>query len=297
MAVRDRSQELYQLFDLYRVQAMNGAVAVDVPISTTTVCGGAREGTGRFNEFAQAFALEISSVAENIGRLTRLMQSQNVFDDHGQEISGLSGIVKGKLQQLHDDLEALIVLKEELSAPAATFFSTDHNSHSEKGSVKHCDTVVHTLRARLVKTSNLYRTALQERTAALKNSASRRSHFTSDRPSTFESALFSQQQQEVAVVNSNSLYFRQRQDAMREIEAAVQEVSVLFQDFTRLVHEQEESIVRIDADVDDSLRNVNAGTNEIMRYLASLSSNRGLILKIFAILFFFLLFFGFVVVR
>jgi syntaxin 5 len=34
-----------------------------------------------------------------------------------------------------------------------------------------------------------------------------------------------------------------------------------------------------------------------MTYIANLSSNRGMILKIFAILFVFLLFFGFVVVR
>eukprot|EP00658_Telonema_sp_P-2_P012188 TRINITY_DN14643_c0_g1_i2.p1 TRINITY_DN14643_c0_g1~~TRINITY_DN14643_c0_g1_i2.p1 ORF type:complete len:104 (+),score=25.35 TRINITY_DN14643_c0_g1_i2:125-436(+) len=87
------------------------------------------------------------------------------------------------------------------------------------------------------------------------------------------------------------------QRRVRDIESAVNEVGDIFRDFTTMVEEQNEGIIRIDQDVSSALTNVNAGTNELMKYLASLSNNRGLIIKIFAVLFAFLLFFGFVVVR
>ncbi len=50
---------------------------------------------------------------------------------------------------------------------------------------------------------------------------------------------------------------------------------------------------RIDQDVDDSLHNVNEGQSELLKYFHSISSNRKLILKIFAILLFFVVFFIF----
>jgi len=50
---------------------------------------------------------------------------------------------------------------------------------------------------------------------------------------------------------------------------------------------------RIDDNVDDSLANVSAGENELLKYLSSLSNNRMLALKVSAILFVFLIFFMF----
>lgn len=45
--------------------------------------------------------------------------------------------------------------------------------------------------------------------------------------------------------------------------------------------------------MDDSLANVSAGENELLKYLSSLSNNRMLALKVSAILFVFLIFFMF----
>lgn len=46
--------------------------------------------------------------------------------------------------------------------------------------------------------------------------------------------------------------------------------------------------------MDESLVNVSAGENELLKYFSSLSNNRMLALKVFAILFVFLIFFMFV---
>lgn len=51
--------------------------------------------------------------------------------------------------------------------------------------------------------------------------------------------------------------------------------------------------LRIDDNVDDTLANVSAGENELLKYFSSLSNNRMLALKVSAILFVFLIFFMF----
>ena len=318
---RDRSQELYQLFEGVRAArqmysstadgvSAKSAVAQSPMPGALPIAGGGN-GSSRndlqvFNDFAQAFAKEISQVSENVMRLTKLMQQQTLFDEKGKEIASLTTIVKTALGRLHDDMETLALLKDRAAAASrnqsSSWIRSDDGNNAAAS--RHNETVVDTLRSRLVKTGQQFKTVLQERTKTLKETASRRNQFSSDRPTSFESALFREQeggggQQELQLTthNSTSQYYKQRYEAVREVEAAVMEVGELFQDFTRLVHEQDEVLVRIDNDVEDSLRNVNAGGNELLRYLSNLSSNRGLIIKILGVLFAFLLFFGFVVVR
>ena len=50
---------------------------------------------------------------------------------------------------------------------------------------------------------------------------------------------------------------------------------------------------RIDDNVDDTLANVHAGENELLKYFTNLSDNRMLAAKVFGILFVFLIFFMF----
>jgi syntaxin 5 len=290
---RDRSLELQQYFDSLRGQSSaSPSSVVEAPVTV-------HPDVNVFNEFAQAFAKEIASLSSNIMNLAKITQQQSVFEEDSQEISALTTVVKTQLQRLHNDMDTLAGLKEHAmrSQRGSSFFS----SNAQKEAERHTSAVVDTLKGRLANTGQQFKSVLQSRKDNLKDTALRRNQFTSDRSTTFESALFrdqqSHEQQQMLMNPSNTQYYRQRADAVREIEAAVNEVGELFHDFTRLVHEQDELVVRIDSNVDDALRDVNAGSNELMRYLASLSSNRGLILKVFGVLFVFLIFFGFIVVR
>lgn len=299
---RDRSLELYLIFD--QLKAQRGQIATAPP---KRLAAEASAPTTQFYAASQAFGRELASVSELVGSLARLIKEQSDFQDHGSEIASLTNIVKGKLSQLHEDIGLLQTLKEDAAASLRRGAGVQAERHGEA--------VVSTLRSKLVHASQSFKTVLQQRTDAIKATVTRRSRFTSDRPMTFESALFQQaddgaqpppvagpsagggQQQELQLATQNVNHYRQRHDAVRQIEAAVSEVATMFQDFTRIVHEQEELVIRIDADVDDALTHVEAGSGELLRYLANISSNRGLILKIFGILFVFLLFFGFVIVR
>ena len=57
------------------------------------------------------------------------------------------------------------------------------------------------------------------------------------------------------------------------------------------VQEQGELAIRIDENIDDSLQNVDSAQAQLLKYLNSISSNRWLIMKVFAVLVLFLVIF------
>lgn len=58
-----------------------------------------------------------------------------------------------------------------------------------------------------------------------------------------------------------------------------------------LISEQEESIMRIDANVEESEMNIEAAHGELLKYFRSVTSNRWLMVKIFAtVIVFFIIF-------
>nr|VZI38669.1 unnamed protein product [Spirometra erinaceieuropaei] len=86
-------------------------------------------------------------------------------------------------------------------------------------------------------------------------------------------------------------YLQSRHETVRTIEHTIVELGQIFQQLATMVHEQEESVQRIDANVEDAVASVEAGHNELLRYFRSVSSNRWLMFKVFGVLFAFLLFF------
>ena len=68
----------------------------------------------------------------------------------------------------------------------------------------------------------------------------------------------------------------------RSIESTVAELGGIFSQLAGLVQEQGELIQRIDADIDATGANVEGAHSQIVKYYASVNSNRGLILKTFA---------------
>lgn len=312
---RNRSSELYALFE--QACAHTDVAKCGRLASSSTRSSGEVQ---TFNKFAQTFATNIASVSDDIMRLTKLIGRQTAFDDQSPEATALTQKVKANLQRLHGDIDVLEELKTRaVESQRRNILQSNRTSSqsvlgpntyrgsgdaSAKATQQHSDAVVDTLKFQLANMGQSFRVTLQKQSSNLKSNAERRHMFTAaDRPQTFESALFmdkeqqQQQQQQLFAGTGTDRYYQQRMEAVRQIESSVAQVGELFSDFSRLVQEQSDIVVRIDNDVDDAVRHVNAGSNELMRYLTSVSSNRGLIVKLFAILFFFLLFFGFVVVR
>ena len=57
------------------------------------------------------------------------------------------------------------------------------------------------------------------------------------------------------------------------------------------VQEQGEMAVRIDENIDDTLSNVESAQTQLLKYLDTISSNRWLVMKIFAVLMVFMVIF------
>ncbi|KAM7534329.1 hypothetical protein Aperf_G00000115724 [Anoplocephala perfoliata] len=101
----------------------------------------------------------------------------------------------------------------------------------------------------------------------------------------------SQQQQKMLYRDQTEAYLAARHDTVQTIEHTIVELGEIFQQLATMVHEQEERVERIDANVEDSLVSVESGHTELLKYLRSVSSNRWLMFKVFGILLIFFIFF------
>lgn len=82
---------------------------------------------------------------------------------------------------------------------------------------------------------------------------------------------------------------------MQNIEATIVELGTIFQQLAHMVKEQEEIVQRIDGNVEQSEMNIEAAHSEILKYFQSVTSNRWLMIKVFAVLIvFFIIFVVFV---
>jgi len=86
------------------------------------------------------------------------------------------------------------------------------------------------------------------------------------------------------VLKSGSTYYTDRAAAVENLEGAIEDVAEMFQEFAVVLEQQREMVLRIDENVDAALVDVEIGQSELVKYYQSISSNRGLMLKIFLVL-------------
>jgi syntaxin 5 len=104
-------------------------------------------------------------------------------------------------------------------------------------------------------------------------------------------AVTQQQQQEQQQDRSMESYMSAHADAVTSIQDSVQNLSSVYQDLIEIVDRENEVVIRIDDNVRVSAENVREGSNQLRQYLNSMSGNQWLVLKVFAILITFSVFF------
>lgn len=100
-----------------------------------------------------------------------------------------------------------------------------------------------------------------------------------------------QQKQLLIYEDETDQYLEERASTMQSIESTIVELGTIFNQLATMVHQQEEMITRIDSNVSETVMNVEAAHESLLRYFASVTNNRWLILKVFGILFFFFIVF------
>ncbi|KAM0941441.1 putative target SNARE coiled-coil domain, syntaxin/epimorphin, syntaxin-5, Sly1p-binding protein [Dioscorea sansibarensis] len=97
------------------------------------------------------------------------------------------------------------------------------------------------------------------------------------------------------VVPRQENYTQSRVVALQNVESTISELGGIFTQLATMVAQQGELAIRIDDNMDDSLTNVEGARSALLKHLSQISSNRWLLIKIFAILILFLLVFVFFV--
>ena len=90
-------------------------------------------------------------------------------------------------------------------------------------------------------------------------------------------------------------YLAARAGALAQVESTITELGGIFGQLAALVADQGEVALRIDEHVGEALGAVDGAQAQLLRHLATISSNRWLVLKCLGVLLAFALFFIFVV--
>ena len=99
------------------------------------------------------------------------------------------------------------------------------------------------------------------------------------------------QQQQQQLFMNGQIDMSDRADKMQLIESTIVELGTVFNQLAHIVQDQGETITRIDMNISETTANVEAAHDALLRYFASINSNRWLILKVFGVLFFFFIIF------
>lgn len=285
-----------------------------------------------FNRKASQIGLGIHETSQKIARLAKLAKKSSMFNDPIMEIQELTALIKTDITTLNSAvLDLQNIQKIDL---ADENYSEDRVVHSNAvcddlknklmGATKHLQDVL-TTRTENIKahenrrqifsknplqhppkpttepppwsnSTNAFETESSQQTSGLPsngipagNQLRRRLAVENTPSQQMEMSLVQQ------VVPRHEEYAQNRASALHNVESTITELSGIFTHLATMVAHQGELAIRIDDNMDESLANVDGAHSSLLRHLNRISSNRWLMIKIFAILIFFLMIFIFFV--
>ncbi|KAI5105258.1 syntaxin 5 [Silurus meridionalis] len=250
-----------------------------------------------FTLMAKRIGKDLSNTFAKLEKLTILAKRKSLFDDKAVEIEELTYIIKQDLNSLNKQIAQLQDLVRSRSGQNRRHIQT------------HSNTIVVSLQSKLASMSNDFKSVLEVRTENLKQQRSRREQFSqapvSSSPllaNNFSSSVLMQDESrslgsdvvidmdsranplQLQLIDEQDSYIQSRADTMQNIESTIVELGSIFQQLAHMVKEQEETVQRIDSNVEDTQLNVEMAHTEILKYFQSVSSNRWLMIKIFLVL-------------
>lgn len=326
---RDRTSEFRHLSE--RLKKNGGTTAVDeVEIDHEASKQSASVSyRSEFNKKASRIGLGIYETSQKIARLAKLAKRSSMFNDPIKEIQELTSLIK-------DDITALNIAVSDLQTlqnleMADGNYSEDRVVHSTTvcddlknklmGATKQFQEVLttrtenikaHENRKQIFSTNALRENSFRQHAKTVTEPppwSSPSNASGSIQPSAQPSNQLRRrlagdntpsQQMEVSmlqqVVPRQENYTQGRAVALQNVESTITELSGIFTNLATMVAHQGELAIRIDDNMDESLAHVEGARSALLKHLHSISSNRSLLLKIFAVLIFFLIVFIFFVV-
>lgn len=313
---RDRTSEFQTTVRTF-ASRRNG---LDGPVPTVTnrrlQAQTALEQRGIFMQEAKIIGYNLSQTFMKLEQLSLIAKQSSLFNDKSMEIQDLTLAIKQDISHMNQQIGKL-----------QQYMKNTQGSKS-KNSQTHSNSVVFVLQSKLATMSNDFKQVLEARTQNLKDQKSRRDNFsrntvasslTTAPPITNgrQSVLFRDEQrttaggdavidmggsgsdgmynssmkQQLQMIDETDTYLANRSEAMQNIEQTIVELGDIFTQLATMVQQQEELVHRIDANVDDATHHIEGAHTELLKYLRSVTSNRWLIIKVFAVLIIFFLIF------
>lgn len=235
------------------------------------------------NQIASEIGKQIHNAGLRVAELRKLAKEKKIFNDKTQDIQELTFSVKADLQKLNQAMEG--------------FEAKARGSGVNKSLQRHSSNMVDTLQMRLLEVTKDFKDALEERTKSLEQLDKRRSQYGNAQNGRDPFAQRSTggnpdgEHGGGGMQNQTQLYHTSRADQVMNVQRTIGELAQMYQKMGVMVNAQEEMISRIDHDVEDTLQNMEQGQEHLLKYFQHISSNRSMIIKVFAILIFFVVFF------
>ncbi|TNN08924.1 Syntaxin-5 isoform 2, partial [Schistosoma japonicum] len=275
----------------------------------------------QFMKAASIISQDLTNTFSKLEQLNALARKQTLFDDHSSEIQHLTYVIKesiaslnsrianlqeisksqvsgGKQQSTHSR-SVLMVLQTHLAKMSDQFrgvlefrsanIKSQNDRKSKYSSLddKYDSSVTQSVRPpHFVIPSVLLKDDERAREALLseKHGSDGLDGLGNNVPPTLPTNSNLGFAQKYANPDQTESYLLSRSDTMRSIEHTIVELGQIFQQLATMIHEQDESIRRIDANVDDTAISIEAGHSELIRYFRSISSSRWLMIKVFFVL-------------
>ncbi|KAK7922441.1 hypothetical protein WMY93_009343 [Mugilogobius chulae] len=283
-----------------------------------------------FTVMAKRIGKDLSNTFAKLEKLTILAKRKSLFDDKAVEIEELTYIIKQDINSLNKQIAQLQDLVRSRGAPGGRHIQTHSNTivvslQSKLASMSNDFKSVLEVRTENLKQQRSRREQFSQPPASssplmANNFRSRKKGaqephaareprydyqgYTTSKESSVLMQDESRSLGDVAIdmdsqanplqlqlIDEQDSYIQSRADTMQNIESTIVELGSIFQQLAHMVKEQEETIQRIDANVEDTQLNVEAAHTEILKYFQSVSSNRWLMIKIFLVLIVFFIIF------
>ncbi|XP_052767579.1 syntaxin-5-like [Mya arenaria] len=304
MSCRDRTNEFKSAVKSQQTRQVNGVVSRK---------SAAIKHRSEFTQIAKRIGKDLANTFAKLEKLALLAKRKSLFDDKPLEIQELTYIIKEDMNSLNKQIAQL----QQLARGQTTGAGRQKQNHS--------NTVVVTLQSKLATMSNDFKQVLEVRTENLKHQKNRREEYSQSSVMTTtsqngfgspgQSVLLqdevkhsagaeggdfminmddnerSRYQQQLQLIDEQDSYISSRADTMQNIESTIVELGSIFTQLAHMVKEQEESVQRIDSNVEDAHLNIEAAHGELLKYFQSVTNNRWLMIKIFAVLIIFFIIF------
>jgi syntaxin 5 len=290
---------------------------------------GGKGSKSEFARMASAIGKDISNATIKLGKLAQLAKRKTLFDDRPVEISELTFIIKQDIANINKQIAALQAYVKSNNQGSAKPGQVEEHNHNVVMMLqrKLADTSVGFKDVLEIRTQNMKES--KDRTEQFMYSTSSAANpippsnsllFNTQRP---EDSVYNNSRQDskgksraldgdllaldmtaaeeghhqnaafmqMQLMEQQDNYIQSRSTAIESIEATISELGSIFSQLANMVAEQRETVQRIDADTMDIASNVSGAQRELLKYYASISNNRWLMMKVFGVLIvFFLLF-------